>query len=298
MKNIALLTGWTKEREISLQSAKNIQIHLSKTYKVDMFILPEDINKFIKEYDNYDLIIPVSHGKYIEDGKIIALLEILNKPFLFSGSEAHNICMNKYLTSIIAQDLWFIIPQHCLIQNIDDIKTCKIKGRIFIKPNHWGSSIDMGVFDNLTEANKLIKTILKYDDVIVQQAIKGREFTVSVIGDYNKEVTAIAVTEIITSRDFFDFKAKYERAETEEITPAKIDKKMQMTLENISVTLYKKLKLKTMGRIDFIYNKGKFHFIEINTIPGMTEKSLVPQALLHHGYESLGEFLEESIRNM
>jgi len=298
MKRIAILTWWIEEREISLKSAKNVQIHLAKKYKVDICILPEDINKFIQEYNDYDLIIPVSHGKYIEDGKIIALLEILNKPFLFSWSEAHNICMNKYLTSIMTQDLWFTIPQHCLVQNTDDIKTCKIKGKIFIKPNHWWSSIDMGVYDNLSKANKLIKTILQYDDVIIQQAIKGREFTVSVIGDYDKEVKAIAVTEIITSRDFFDFKAKYERAGTQEITPAKIDKKMQTALEHISITLYKKFKLKTMGRIDFIYNRGKFYFIEINTIPGMTEKSLLPQALLHHGYKSLGEFLEEYINNI
>lgn len=298
MKKIALLSGWIEEREISLKSAKNVQKHITKIHKVDIFILPEDINRFIQGYDDYDLIIPVSHGKYIEDGKIIALLEILKKPFLFSWSETHNICMNKYLTSIIAQDLWFTIPQHYLIQDIDDIKTCKIKGRIFIKPNHWGSSIDIGIFDNITKAKKLIQTILKYDDVIIQQAIKGREFTVSVIGDYDKKVIPIAVTEIITARDFFDFKAKYERVETQEITPAKINKKMQTILENISIILYKKLKLKTMGRIDFIYNRGKFYFIEINTIPGMTEKSLLPQALLYHGYESLGEFLEEYIKSI
>lgn len=295
---IALITWWTKEREISLKSAKNIEVHLAKKHKVDIFILPEDVHKFIKSYDKYDLVVPISHGEYIEDGRIIGLLEIMKKPFLFSGSEAHSICMNKYLTNLVARDLGFTVPQDCLIQNRDDSKKCKIKGNIFVKPNHWWSSIDMWVFDNITKAKTFIQKVLKYDDVMIQQAIKGREFTVSVVGEYDKKITPIAVTEVITSREFFDFAAKYQRAETQEITPAKIDKKMQTALEKMSVTIYKRLKLRTLSRIDFMYSKGKFYFLEVNTIPGMTDKSFLPQALAYHGYKSLGEFLEESIKNM
>ena len=139
---------------------------------------------------------------------------------------------------------------------------------------------------------------VKYDDVIIQQAIKGREFTVSVIGDYNKKVKPIAVTEVVTSREFFDFAAKYQWAGTEEITPAQIDKKMQTALEKMSMVIYKRMKLRTLSRIDFLYSKGKFYFLEVNTIPGMTDKSFLPQALAYHGYKSLGEFLEESIKNI
>lgn len=199
---------------------------------------------------------------------------------------------------MIVQDLGFTVPQSCLIQHIDDINTCKIKGKIFIKPNHGGSSLDIGVFENSEKAKKLIKTILQYDDVLIQKAISGREFTVSVIGDYDKKVTPIAITEIITSREFFDFDAKYTWSDTEEITPAQIDKKIQTSLEKISVAVYKRMKLRTLARIDFIYNKGKLYFLEVNTIPGMTEKSFLPQALAYHGYKSLGEFLEEEIKNM
>ncbi|MEI7563090.1 MAG: ATP-grasp domain-containing protein [bacterium] len=223
---------------------------------------------------------------------------MMDKKFLLSGSESHCICMNKYLSNMVVQDIGFTVPQSCLIQHIDDIKTCKIKGKIFVKPNHGGSSVDTGVFEDIKKAKKLIQTILKYDDIIVQQAIKGREFTVSVIGDYNKKVTPIAVTEVITSREFFDFEAKYQRAGTEEITPAQIDKKMQTALEKMSVAIYKRMKLKTLSRIDFLYNKGGFYFLEVNTIPGMTDKSFLPQALAYYGYTSLGEFLEESIRNI
>ena len=79
--------------------------------------------------------------------------------------------MNKYLTNTVVQDLGFTIPQHCLVQRINDVKTCKIKGKFFVKPNHGGSSIDIGVFENKDKAKKLIQTILKYDEVIIQQAI-------------------------------------------------------------------------------------------------------------------------------
>lgn len=298
MKTIALLTWWTKEREISLKSAKNVESQLKKNHKVDVFVLPEDTNKFLSLHEKYDLIIPMAMGSYIEDGKIIGLLEIMDKEFLFSGSEALCICMNKYLTNMVIKDLWFTVPQDFLIQDIDDMKACKIRGKIFVKPNHWGSSIDIGIFDNINKAKGLIQTILEYDDVIIQQAIKGREFTVSVIGDYDKKVTPIAVTEVITSKEFFDFEAKYQWIDTQEITPAKIDKEMQTTLEKISTTIYKKLRLKTTSRLDYMYSKGKFYFIEVNTIPGMTDKSFLPQALAYHGYKSLGEFLEESIKNI
>jgi len=240
----------------------------------------------------------MGHGEYLEDGKIIALLEMMDKKFLLSSSESHCICMNKYLTNLLVQDLGFTVPQSYLIQHIDDIKICKIKGRIFVKPNHGGSSVDTGVFDNISKAKKLIQTILKYDDVIIQQAIKGREFTVSVVGDYDKKVTPIAITEVVTSREFFDFAAKYQWAGTEEITPAQIDKKMQNTLEKSAVAIYKRLKIRTLSRIDFLYDKGKFYFLEVNTIPGMTDKSFLPQALAYHGYTSLGAFLEEHIKNI
>ena len=298
MKNIALLTWWTKEREISLKSAESVKNHLTKEHKVDVFVLPEDIHSFIKNYQKYDITIPISHWAYIEDGRIIGLLEIMEKPFLFSGAEAHSICMNKYLTNMIAKDLWLRTPEHFLIQQINDIPACKIKGKVFVKPNHWWSSIDIGIFKNIDEGKKLIQEILQYDDVIIQKAIIWREFTVSIIGDYDKKIIPIAVTEIVTTRDFFDFKAKYERAETKEITPAKIDKKMKKELERMSISIYKRLKLRTLSRIDFMYSKGKFYFLEANSIPGLTGESLVPQALTYYGYESLGEFLEESMRNI
>lgn len=298
MKKIALLTWWTKEREISFKSAKNVENNLRPKHKVDVFILPEDILKFIKQHDKYDIVIPMGHGAYLEDGKTIALLEMIDSKFLLSSSESHCICMNKYLTNLLVQDLGFTVPQSCLIQHIDDIKTCKIKGKIFVKPNHGGSSIDTGGFDNIAKAKRLIQRILKYDEVIVQQTVKGRELAVSIIGDWDKKVTPIAITEAITSRKFLDFAAKYQWAGTQEITPADISKKKQTELEKITTTIYKRMKLKTLGRIDFIYSKGKFYFLEVNTIPGMTEKSFLPQALAYHGYKSLGEFLEESIKNI
>jgi len=172
------------------------------------------------------------------------------------------------------------VPENVLIQNKEDIKRWK-KGelvprkntKVFVKPNHGGSSIDTGVFENITQAEKLIKKILSYDDAIIQKAIVGREFTVSIIGDFDKKPEAIAVTEVITKRAFFDYAAKYEWKDTQEITPAQIDKKMQKELETIALTIYKKLKIRTLARIDFMYSKGhgptkgEFYFLDVNTIP-------------------------------
>jgi len=297
MKKIALLTGWSKEKEISFRSAKNIENNLKKTHKVDIFVLPEDIGKFFATHKNYDLVVPMGHGEYIEDGKIIGLLEILNKKYLLSSAETHAICMNKYLTNLMVKDLGFTVPESVLVQKIDDIKNIKFKNKFFVKPNHGGSSVDTSVFENVAKAKKTITHILTYDDAIVQQAIKGREFTVSVIGDYDKKPQAIAVTEVVTKREFFDHAAKYEWKDTQEITPANIDKKMQKELENTALTIYTILKIRTLSRIDFLYSKGKFYFLEVNTIPGMTEKSFLPQALEYHG-TTTEKFFNDAIKNL
>jgi len=103
---------------------------------VDVFILPEEINKFFKTHGNYDLIIPMGHGEFIEDGKIISLLEILNKKYLLSSAETHAICMNKFLTNLMVKDLGFTVPESILVQKIDDIKNIKFKNKFFVKPNH------------------------------------------------------------------------------------------------------------------------------------------------------------------
>ncbi len=286
MAKIAVLYGGTSsERDVSIQSGEFVYKSIDETkFDKDFFVFPEDKDKFIEKYAEYDLAIPVFHWIDGEDGQIFAFLNTLGVKSLYSDFSSHLICLNKNLTnSMLRKTSLNTIPSH-LCQNIKQFEQLSIKGKIFIKPNQWGSSIDTGIFDNLQEAKDLVKQILKYDDVIVQKYIPiDREFSVSVFGDYNKQPQVAGITEIITKRDYFDYKAKYDLDQTREVTPADVDKKLEEQLKEQSLKVYKIFELKTLSRIDYIFHNDEIYFLEVNTIPWFTGSSLFPQALRHFG---------------
>lgn len=295
MKKIAVICWWNSaEKEISIRSWKTWFNNVdSKLFKKDFFIFPDNYNKFIKDYKKYDLIIPVFHGVWWEDWEIFAFLKTLWKKYLYSDFETHCILMNKFFTNMFVKNLWYQVPKSFLVQKLQDFDNIKLLWKVVVKPNRWGSSVDTDIFDNLNKAKKLVKKILSYDDVIIQQAIKWRELTVSLFGDYDKEIRMAWIIEIKTKRKFFDLKAKYDMKYTQELCPAPIDKKLEEKLEQISLDLYYRFKIKTLSRIDFIHSQEdwKNYFLEINTIPWFTPVSLLPQSVLYYWFKSIQEFI-------
>ncbi|MGE4443910.1 MAG: ATP-grasp domain-containing protein [Candidatus Altimarinota bacterium] len=297
MKKIAIITGGeSKEREISLLSAKNMCENLnSSLYEVKVYIFPEEKQSFLEEYDQYDLIIPMIHGIGGEDGAITAFLEFVGKKYLFSTSGVHKLCLNKYLSGLLVKNSGFLTPKTFLVRNIQDLENISYQGKIFVKPCNGGSSVDNGVFANIDKAQNLVEKILSYDEVLIQEFIvKQREFSVSITNDFDKKPEILAISEVITQKEIFDYDAKYKADGAVEIVHADLDTGLKNEIEKIALALYTLFQVKTFARIDMIYENEKLYFLEINTIPGFTAMSFVPQAILSSG-KSIGEFLEEVI---
>lgn len=297
MKKIAIITGGeSKEREISLLSAKNMFDHFNrKKFEVKMFDFPSEKEFFLKVYQDFDLIIPMIHGVWGEDGAITAFLEFVWKKYLFSSSWVHKLCLNKYLSWLFAQNSWFITPKTFLVKTLQDLEYIDFSGKVFVKPCNWWSSVDNWVFLNIGKAKDFISKILSYDDVIIQEFIvKQREFTVSIVWDFDKTPKVLAISEVITQKEIFDYDAKYKADWASEIVHADLEKDLKNEIEKVALSIYNLFQAKTFARIDFIYENEKLYFLEINTIPWFTAMSFVPQAILASG-ESIWEFLEELI---
>lgn len=297
--NIAVLCwGESLEREISLKSWKYIFESIDSQFDKKFFDFPKDKNDFIKKYKEFDLVIPVFHWVWGEDWRVFAFLEELWLKYLFSDFSTHNLCMDKYLALNFLNDFQVNTGSYFLIQNIEDFDNLILDWKYFVKPNKWWSSVYNWLFDDKNHSKELVEKILDFDDVLIQEFIRGEEFSVSLYWDYDRDIKVAWITQIFSENEFFDFDAKYNSKDTKEITPANIDKDLEKNLTNISKDIYKRLKLKTVWRIDFVINKTWIYFLEVNTIPGFTYSSIFPKALIYGWFESIKDFFTDQIKRL
>ena len=291
---IAVLTGGnSSERSVALQSTKGIINPLRKRYDVKVFDFPKGIDTFIKEYKNYHLAIPIFHGAGGEDGQVQGYLNILGVPFIFSDVAAHALGMNKIFTKEIIRVAGLLTPKH---QVVSSGQKFIYKKPVVIKPVAGGSSIGINIANNQEQVNKFIKEALKYSDqVLVEDYIEGDEFTVPVIEDRQK-IISLPVIQIKSKHKFFDYQSKYNAALVEEICPAPIKSNLSQDLQKAAVQAHKLIGARHLSRSDFIVNKNKLYFLEINTIPGMTKESLLPKAIRAAGLDFI-ELLDQWIKS-
>ena len=250
--------------------------------------------------EKIDLAIVVGHGTFMEDGRIQAVLEMLQIPYLFSGVLASALAMNKEKSKIIAKSVGLKTAKSVIIKKGDKINFGKIKDKlslpIFIKPNELGSSVGMTIAKTEEELQAGIIEAMKWgDEVLLEQFISGRELTVVVIG--RKKLKVLPVVEIIPQvSGWFNYEAKYEMGGSKEICPAQIPDEVAKKAQNYAKKIFQTIGCRDLARVDFIWNEAenKIYFLEINTIPGMTETSLAPQAAQVFGW-SFGEFLDKLI---
>lgn len=314
-KNIALVTGgFSGEAVISYKSAKTIDKNLDRerfnVYKIDInpsgwfYELNDgkkiEINKndfSLKTNDEtikFDCVFIGMHGTPGEDGKLQGYFDTLKIPYTSCDAGSSAITFNKRYTVAVASmagihvSRSFHLFKHTQVplqQIIDGLSF-----PVFVKPNNGGSSIGMS---KVYEANALeaaIQKAFKEDDqVLVEQMIKGREFTIGVFKTKGNIVT-LPITEVISKKDFFDYEAKYEGASTE-VTPAQLDEVSADKIRDAAKKIYSVFNCRGVVRIDFILDNdsGNPFMLEINTIPGQSEASIVPQQVKAMGW-SLKEF--------
>jgi D-alanine-D-alanine ligase len=264
---IAIITGGeTGERNISIKSSDNVA-NLIDFAETKTFIFPEEKNLFLNSVKNFDVVVPVIHGAGGEDGTLQNLLEDLNVRYIFSGIETHKIGIDKTRTKKLVTHIGINSPKE-----ITDFP-------VFVKPRFGGSSIASKLCNSQEELDTLIQNNSNIE-FIKEEPIRGREFTVGIIEDSEK-IFALPVIEIIPKGAFFDFENKYNPEKLAlEICPANISETVSMELQRQALAVHNLLKAKHMSRSDFIVtSNNEIYFLEINTIPGLTNTSLIPKML-------------------
>ena len=276
-KILVLMGGWSNEREISLISGESV---FNSLITSGLDVIKLDLNKDniskVKEL-NPDRIFIVLHGKGGEDGEIQLHLENLGIPYTGSGSESSKVCMNKRTTKKILLENNILTPSYIKITkstNIEDIEN-SFHYPFVIKPTSEGSSIGVYVVEDRMSCKEAINENIKIsNDVIVEEYINGKEYTVGIVDN-----NALPVIKLIPPGKFYDFEAKYNSKETKYICPSGLDQNTEEEIKKLSLNCFSLLDCKSWGRVDLIIDeKNKPWVIELNTVPGMTEHSLVPMA--------------------
>ena len=282
-KKILIISGGiSKERIISLDTGKQVARELIKNNYIVKIAEPNfQIYSVIQSFKP-NIIFNALHGQFGEDGYIQTILETFNIPYTHSGVISSAIAMDKELSKKIFIKNNILTPKHFLYR-FDKSKSYliklinkKLKFPVVIKPINEGSSVNVFICKK-SDIMKKLNHLKNYKKIIIEEFIPGREIQVAIMG--NKKLGAI---ELKPKRKFYDFDAKYKKsAKTKHIIPVNLDKNYLNKILNISLKAHKLIGCRGVTRSDFKFYKNKFYLLEINTQPGMTKLSLVPEIAAH-----------------
>ena len=283
-KILVLCGGISKERLISLDTGKQVANELKKnkynviTCEPDYSLL-ENIKKF-----KPDIIFNALHGQFGEDGYIQTILETQKIPYTHSGVLASSIAMDKEISKKIFIKNKILTPKYIKFDfkknktNIIKVIEKKLKFPVVIKPISEGSSVHVYIC-NKKNIIKNLKGLTAYNQILIEEFIGGREIQVAIMG-----AKTLGAIELKPKRKFYDYEAKYNlNAKTKHIIPVQLDKKDLQKIMTITSKAHRLIGCKGVTRSDFKFYKGKFYLLEINTQPGMTKLSLVPEIAYYAG---------------
>ncbi len=291
MKVAVLYGGFSREREISLRSGSRVHKALiNKGYDADLIDVREDFLKDVWKLKSYDAVFVMLHGNYGEDGTIQGILEYLKVPYVGSGVLASALCFDKLKAYEILKNK-IKVPEFVLID--EPVWESPFGFPCFIKPIKEGSSIGAHICHNKDELYFYSAKELKvYDKLFLMEYLNGRELTVSII-EIDGDAVVLPILELKPKKEFYDYEAKYTKGLTEFVLPAPLDEPIKRRVEEVSLTAFKELGCSSFGRVDGILVEGEFYFLEVNSIPGMTETSDLPASAKEYGidFDDLVEIL-------
>jgi D-alanine-D-alanine ligase len=310
-KKIALVTGGLSgEAQISYKSAITVSNNTDRE-KYDLYRIDinekgwwyEPVNGAISEVDKsdfsivdqgqkvrFDAILMCIHGTPGEDGKLQGYFDMLHLPYTSCDAATSALTFNKRYTVAVASFAGIHVAKslhifkHTPVTGNEVLEQLSLP--VFVKPNNGGSSIGMSRVDVANDLDTAIEKAFKEDDqILIEEFISGREFTIGVFKSKGK-ITVLPITEIKTNNTFFDFEAKY-LGKSEEITPANISEEMFQQLTTAAKRVYEVMNCRGVVRIDFIYNEEKStpYMLEVNTVPGQSDASVIPQQVRAMGWE-------------
>ena len=319
-QNIAIIAGGDSgEYEISIKSAAVVKKHLdSSKFECflivirgkDWYYMEDDGTVFSVNKEDFTVNLPgrilsfdgvfvAIHGTPGEDGRIQGYFDLLGLPYTSCDQATSALTFDKFFCNHYVSSFGVKISRSIVLGKNEKISEDEILKRInlplFVKPNCGGSSVGTSKVKTREELIPAIKLALHEDSrVLLEEHIPGRELSCGVI-NYRGEIRTLPLTEIISKKEFFDYEAKYEGM-SEEVTPANVPVEMARMISETSLMLYKLLNCKGIVRFDYILNDKELYFLEVNTVPGLSELSIVPQQALMAGI-SLQELFSEAVMN-
>jgi D-alanine-D-alanine ligase len=304
MKNVAIIEGgYSHEKVISLLSSETVYKNIDRTkYNPIKVRIDEEgwyaydgeqkaeINRNDFSYNEvkFDFAFIVIHGTPGEDGKLQAYFDMLGIPYSTCGQLAATLTFNKFICNQYLKNFGVKVAEAVLIRQNESFKASEVIGKVglpcFVKPADGGSSFGVTKVKVEEELNEAVSTALEHGtQAIIESFMEGREMTNGIyLG--SSGIQSLPVTEIVSENDFFDFDAKY-KGESNEITPAEISDDLEQKIKLETKRIYQILDLKGICRADYIIQNGEPYLIEINTVPGMSDESLIPQMAAHEGVE-------------
>lgn len=324
IKIAVIYGGMSTEHDVSALSAKNVIDNLNigkyEIHKIEISKNGEWLNNgkriknIVEELQKVDVVFPVLHGLYGEDGTIQGMLELLRIPYVGCKVLASSVCMDKVYTKYILNQAKINMAKFIYIKNeniyvdddleeielqndeIIDVVDKKLGFPVFVKPSNSGSSVGVTKANNGAELIKAIQTASRYDKkVLIEEAIVGKEVECAVIG--NDKVLASTVGEILSAEDFYTYDAKYKNSESKIVIPANISKEVIDEIKRIAIKAFKAVDGSGLARVDFFVQNetNKIYLNEINTMPGFTSISMYPKLWEHEGL-SYSELLDQLIK--
>lgn len=284
MKIAIVMGGISSEREVSLKSGEAVFNGIDKNkYEVVKVVLDDKKDIFTKITDDIDFAFLALHGKFGEDGCVQSILEAMDIPYSGCGPLTSALCMDKNMTKKILRDSNLPTAPWTVVRSVEEIDYEEIENigyPVFIKPNSGGSSVATFLVKSKDEVLNAVEKGLEVDDcVMIEKYIKGGEYTSFIL---NGEV--FPTISIKANSEFFDFESKYsQNGATEEVVY--LEEKLQEEINEISKGCWKAFNCKAYVRVDVIISDGVPYVLELNTLPGMTQTSLIPRSAKAKGIE-------------
>ncbi len=302
-----LMGGRSPEREISLKTGKNVAEGLRKVgYEVIEIDACENVVEDIKK-NKIDLAFISLHGPLGEDGTIQGLLEFLGIPYTGAGVLSSSVSMNKVMTKRVLENMriptpaYYVFDSSLLEQDNEGVmehimqiaREARVDLPIIVKPSVGGSTIGTTIVRKEEDIEAAFRDAARYcNEILVEKFIPGTEITVGVLGTTTP--FALPVIEIIAEGGFYNYTTKYQPGMSTHIIPARISKDLYKQAQTLAIKVFEAVHCFGMGRVDFIVTEDQLYCLEINTIPGMTETSLLPEAAQKDGI-SFEELLEMQV---
>jgi len=288
-----LFGGWSSERDVSLITGAAVCEALKNSgCQVNSIDVGPDIGTILANLrPKPDIVFNALHGTYGEDGCVQGLLNILEIPYTHSGVLASSLAINKPMAKLIMSAVGIKVAEHQIVTCEEIIKNKVMAPPYVVKPISEGSSVGINIVPVGAVFEPEKKSCMLGDKVMVERFVPGRELTVTVMGN-----RPLAVTEIVTENEFYDYGAKYIDGGSKHIIPADISKDVYDEALRVSLLAHESLECRGVSRVDMRYDGEELYVLEINTQPGMTPTSLVPEqaAYLNISFNELVMWLVEN----